>query len=258
MENHHCSSSRTGCLDVVGIGPGSLEYLTPAARQALLDADVIIGYRTYLALVEPLITGKEVVSSSMMQEVDRVKQAFELAGQGKRVALVSGGDPGIYAMAGLVYEIAGEIDSTVDIRVIAGIAALNACAERVGAPLMHDFATISLSDLLTPWPLIEKRVEAAAAADFVLVIYNPKSKKRPWQLARTCEIVSGYRDGGTPIGLIKAATRENEETLVTTLAEFDPDMVDMQTTVIIGNSSTYIWQGKMVTPRGYRNKYKLD
>lgn len=258
METHNSSDSGKGCLTVIGIGPGSLAYLTPAARTALEQSDVIVGYRTYLALIEPLIQEKEILLSSMMQEVDRVKSAFELAEQGRRVALVSGGDPGIYAMAGLVYEMAYETDSAVDIRVIAGIAAVNSCAERLGAPLMHDFATISLSDLLTPWETIEKRIEAAAAADFVIVIYNPQSKKRTWQLTRTCELVMRHRSPQTPVGIVKAATRENEEIALTTLASIDTGLVDMQTTVIIGNSTTFIWRDKMITPRGYKAKYRLD
>ena len=181
MGTYNSSDRRNGILSVVGTGPGALDYLIPAARKELELADVVVGYRTYLDLIAVIIEGKKTVSSAMMQEVDRVGQALDLAEQGKHVALVSGGDPGIYAMAGLVYEVAGLRDSKVEIRVVAGIAALNSCAERLGAPLMHDFATVSLSDLLTPWELIEKRIRAAAEADFVLVIYNPRSKKRDWQ-----------------------------------------------------------------------------
>lgn len=245
-------------MSVVGTGPGSLDYLTPAARTALLESDVVIGYHTYLDLLGDLLIEQEVLSSTMMQEVDRVKTALSLALSGKRVALVSGGDPGIYAMAGLVYEIAAESDIQVEIRVIAGIAALNACAERLGAPLMHDFVAISLSDLLTPWEVIETRLRAAAGADFVIVLYNPKSKKRSRQLVQALEIVSAYRDPATPVGIVKAATREQEALSVTSIAAFDSNLVDMQTTVIIGNSHTFVWRGKMITPRGYRTKYRLD
>ena len=232
--------------------------MTPAAQKAIQRSSVIIGYKTYLALIEELIESQKIVSSAMMQEVDRVKKALELAGKGKIVALISGGDPGIYAMAGLVYDIAAQLESPVEIEVVAGIAALNSCAERLGAPLMHDFASISLSDLLTPWEVIEKRIDAAASADFVIVIYNPKSKKRSWQLQRACEIISKYRLGTTPAGIVKAATRENETIKLTTLEKFDPEDVDMQSTVIVGNSSTYSWMGKMVTPRGYLEKYELS
>jgi precorrin-3B C17-methyltransferase len=257
MGTHNCSGSRNGILSVVGTGPGSLDYLIPAARKELERADVVVGYHTYLDLIGELIEGKETFSSAMMQEVDRVGQAIDMAEQGKHVALVSGGDPGIYAMAGLVYEVAGLRDSKVEIRVVAGIAALNSCAERLGAPLMHDFATISLSDLLTPWELIEKRIRAAAEADFVLVIYNPRSKKRDWQLARALEIIGGVRASTTPVGMVRGATREHELVTVATLESFNPADADMQTTVIVGNSATFIRDGKMITPRGYGDKYKL-
>jgi len=257
MATDNGSSSGNNILSVVGTGPGDLDYLIPAARKALEQADVIVGYRTYLDLIAEVIDDKKVVSSSMMQEVDRVKQAFDLAETGKHVALVSGGDPGIYAMAGLVYEIAELREIKTEIRVVAGIAALNSCAERLGAPLMHDFAAISLSDLLTPWELIEKRVRAAVDADFVLVIYNPKSKKRDWQLGKVFEMVLNKRPGSTPVGMVRGATRENEEVSVATLDDFDTAGVDMQTTVIIGNSTTFISNGKMITPRGYGAKYQL-
>ena len=258
MGTHNSSSRGSGILSVVGTGPGALDYLIPAARKELEMADVVVGYRTYLDLIAGIIDGKKTVSSAMMQEVDRVGQALDLAEQGKHVVLVSGGDPGIYAMAGLVYEVAGLRDSQVEIRVVAGIAALNSCAERLGAPLMHDFATVSLSDLLTPWDLIEKRIRAATEADFVLVIYNPRSKKRDWQLNRAIEIISGVRPSTTPVGMVRGATRENELVSVSTLGAFNPSDADMQTTVIVGNSATFISHGKMITPRGYGDKYQLS
>ncbi|MBA3003605.1 MAG: precorrin-3B C(17)-methyltransferase, partial [Desulfurivibrio sp.] len=167
-----------GKLYVVGTGPGSAKHMTPAAGEALAAAEVIVGYQTYLDLIPEFLAGKEVITSQMMKEVDRCRKALDLAAEGKTVALVSGGDPGIYAMAGLVFEMAKEQSVDVEIEVIAGIAALNACAARLGAPLMHDFAAISLSDLLTPWKKIEQRLKAAASADFVVAIYNPESKKR--------------------------------------------------------------------------------
>ncbi|MCB2214499.1 precorrin-3B C(17)-methyltransferase [Desulfofustis glycolicus] len=258
MENNNGSSGSAGRLSVVGTGPGSLAYLTPAARDTLRDADVVIGYRTYLDLLGEVIADKDIVSSTMMQEVDRVRSALVLAEGGKKVALVSGGDPGVYAMAGLVYEMAAELDSRVDIRVIAGIAALNGCAERLGAPLMHDFASISLSDLLTPWEMIEQRLQAAAGADFVIVLYNPRSKKRSHQLTRALDIIGEHRSPDTPVGIVTAATRQRERVVVTSLEAFDVELVDMQTTVIVGNSHTFVWRGKMITPRGYRSKYRLD
>ena len=193
----------------------------------------------------------------MMKEVDRARQCLELAASGKKVALVSGGDPGIYAMAGLVFELARERNDSVRIEVIPGIAALNACAARLGAPLMHDFAAISLSDLLTPWPLIEKRLEAAASADFVIVLYNPKSKKRTAHIERAREIVLAQRGPETPVGIVTAATRENEVVTLTTLEKMLEAEIGMQSCVIIGNSATFAWREFMVTPRGYAGKYAL-
>ena len=231
--------------------------MTPAAGEALAAAEVIIGYQTYLDLIPEFLAGKEVLASQMMKEVDRCRKALDLAAEGRKVALVSGGDPGIYAMAGLVFEMAREQGDAVDIEVIAGIAALNACAASLGAPLMHDFAAISLSDLLTPWEKIERRLEAAAAADFVVVIYNPKSKKRAEHIVRAREILLAHRAPETPVGIVTAATRENERIVLTTLEKMLENEIDMQTTIIVGNSMTFAWQGFMVTPRGYAAKYAL-
>lgn len=231
--------------------------MTPAAGEALAASEVIIGYQTYLDLIPEFLAGKEVIASQMMKEVDRCRKALDLAAEGKTVALVSGGDPGIYAMAGLVFEMAKEQGDSVEIEVIAGIAALNACAARLGAPLMHDFAAISLSDLLTPWEKIEQRLEAAASADFVVAIYNPKSKKRAEHIVRAREILLKHRSPETPVGIVTAATRENERIVLTTLAKMLESEIDMQTTIIVGNSTTFAWQGVMVTPRGYAAKYAL-
>lgn len=231
--------------------------MTPAAAEALGAAEVIVGYQPYLDLIPEFLAGKEVLASQMMKEVDRCRKALDLADQGRIVALVSGGDPGIYAMAGLVFEMAREQNVCVEIEVIAGIAALNACAARLGAPLMHDFAAISLSDLLTPWEKIEKRLEAAAAADFVVAIYNPKSKKRAEHIVRAREILLSHRAPKTPVGIVTAATRENERIVLTTLGKMLENEIDMQTTIIVGNSMTFAWQGFMVTPRGYAAKYAL-
>lgn len=231
--------------------------MTPAAGEALAAAEVIVGYQTYLDLIPEFLAGKEVIASQMMKEVDRCRKALDLAAEGKTVALVSGGDPGIYAMAGLVFEMAKEQGAVVEIEVIAGIAALNACAARLGAPLMHDFAAISLSDLLTPWEKIEQRLKAAAAADFVVVIYNPKSKKRAEHIVKARAILLAHRAPETPVGIVTAATRENERIVLTTLEKMLESEIDMQTTIIIGNSTTFAWQGFMVTPRGYAAKYVL-
>lgn len=247
-----------GLLTVVGIGPGAIDLMAPRARAALVAAEVVVGYRTYLELVcDFLNPATEVIASAMMQEIDRCKKALELAEEGRRVALVCGGDPGIYAMAGLVFELARSLNATVAIDIIPGIAALNSCAAILGAPLMHDFAAISLSDLMTPWQLIEQRLEAVAAADFVVVIYNPKSKKRADQIVKARAILLAHRLGDTPVGIVSGATRAHETVRLTTLAQMLDEEIGMQTTVIIGNSQTFVWQGKMVTPRGYSRKYGI-
>lgn len=231
--------------------------MTLAACEVLKKAEVIIGYSTYLELIPEFLQGKEVISSEMMKEVERCRTALTMADAGKSVALVSGGDPGIYAMAGLVYELAKEMANTCKIEIIPGLAAINSCAARLGAPLMHDFAAISLSDLLTPWEVIEKRLEAAAMADFVTAIYNPRSKRRTDQIVRAREIYLAHRAPTTPVGIVTAATRDNETIVVTTLAKMLESEIGMQSTVIIGNSQTYTWNDLMVTPRGYRGKYQL-
>jgi len=244
----------------VGIGPGGLEHLTPKAKGIIDEAQVIIGYKTYLELIKPLLIGKEIVSSGMRQERDRCARAIGLAASGKIVALISGGDPGIYGMAGLVFELASSTppDRLPLFEVIPGIAALNACASRLGAPLMHDFASISLSDLLTPREVIEKRLEAASAADFVIVLYNPKSKARTEQIVKARDIVLKYRHGNTPVGIVRHATRADETITITMLSKMLDNHIDMQSTVIIGNSQTFVWQGLLVTPRGYTTQvYRL-
>ncbi len=231
--------------------------MTVAAGDILGSVDVIIGYKTYLELIPEYLEGKEVLSSEMMKEVDRSRKALELASEGKNVALVSGGDPGIYAMAGLVFEMAQKSESTCDIEIIPGLAAINSCASRLGAPLMHDFAAVSLSDLLTPWKLIETRLEAVAAADFVTAIYNPRSKKRTEQIVKAREIFLGHRNPETVVGIVTNATRENEKIVITTLDKMLDQEIGMQSTVIIGNSQTYTWNDLMITPRGYSGKYSL-
>ncbi len=248
----------SGVLHVVGIGPGALDLLAPRALAALQGADTIIGYRNYLEQVAACCNpAAEIIASSMMQEVDRCRKALELAEAGHDVALVCGGDPGIYAMAGLVYELAARQDCRCAIDIIPGIAALNACAAVLGAPLMHDFAAISLSDLLTPWDLIEKRLAAAAAADFVTVIYNPKSKKRTSQIERAREIFLAHRPADTPVGIVHAASRAEEGAQLCTLKTMLEADIGMQSTVTIGNSKTFIWKNRMITPRGYADKYGL-
>ena len=232
----------------------------------------MVGYGTYVDLIRPLIAGKEVISTGMTKEVERVGAALDAAQSGKSVALVSSGDPGIYAMAGLALEMcarrkidivpAGEAAAegdlyTVGIEVVPGIPALCAGAALLGAPLTHDFAAISLSDLLTPWEVIEKRIIAAAEADFVMVIYNPKSKKRHWQLEKVQELVLGCRDGQTPVGIVTAAMRPEQAICITTLDQLHLADVNMQTTVFIGNRHTKTYGDYMYTPRGYGDKYEM-
>ncbi|TAL22138.1 MAG: precorrin-3B C(17)-methyltransferase [Nitrospirae bacterium] len=250
-------------LYIVGTGPGSIEHITPYAQKAIRNSDVIVGYGTYLELIKELIDDKRVVSTGMTQEIDRCKKAVELALSGKTVSVISGGDPGIYAMAGLVFETLkshqpSAISHQLLVEVIPGISALNASAARLGAPLMHDFAAISLSDRLTPWDLIEKRLDAAASADFVIVLYNPKSKGRQEHISRAQEIILKHRSPETPVGIVKAAMRENENVTITILKDMLNCDIDMQTTVIIGNSKTFRWNNWMITPRGYGGKFKIE
>lgn len=259
------AKSNKGKVFVVGTGPGSIDHVTPYAQKCIREADVIVGYGTYLDLIQELTRGKEIISTGMTQEIDRCRKAIELAGEGKNVAVVSGGDPGVYAMAGLVLELMKtDVDDAPakrnsaamipSVEIVPGISALNACASRLGAPLMHDFAAISLSDRLTPWQTIEKRLDAAAAADFVIALYNPKSKGRAGHIGRAREIILGHRSPETPVGIVKAAMRENESIIITDLKQMLSHDIDMQSTVIIGNSKSFVWNGLIVTPRGYEKK----
>lgn len=247
-------SPHAGKIFVVGTGPGSAAHITPSAQEAIRRSDVIVGYGTYLDLIQDLISDKEVVSTGMTQEIDRCRKAIELATEGRTVAVISGGDPGIYAMAGLVLELLKNQGSSLDMEIVPGISALNACAARLGAPLMHDFAAISLSDRLTPWETIQNRLDAAAMADFVIALYNPKSKGRKEQIGKAREIILRHRSPATPVGLVKGAMREDERVVITNLEEMLDHEIDMQTTVIIGNSHTVVWNNLMITPRGYEKK----
>ncbi len=258
---HCCSTAllRYRSIYVVGTGPGDLQYLTQRAKDAIMNSDVIVGYDTYIDLIKDIIKGKEVVSTPMTQEIERAEKAVELALSGKTVSIISGGDPGIYGMAGLVFEILKSRKSEGDVKklrieIIPGVSALNACAARLGAPLMHDFAVISLSDRLTDWGLIEKRLTSAAMADFITVLYNPRSKGRPEHIKRAVEIFLKYRSPETPVGIVKSAMRTDERVMISTLKDLPVEEIDMQTTVIIGNSTTYVWNGWMITPRGYERK----
>lgn len=243
-----------GKLFVVGTGPGDLKHMTFEAQAAIRSSQVVVGYKVYLDLIRPLLFGKEVVSSGMMREVERCRAALEIAAAGKTVTIVSSGDAGIYGMAGLVLELVEKEggEDPPEVVVVPGISALQAAASVLGAPLMHDFAAISLSDLLTPWKTIQKRLKAAAAADFVVALYNPRSKGRVKQLEEARDIFLSCRDRKTPVGIVRNACREGEERIVTTLGRMLEHTVDMFSTVIIGNGATFVdRKGRIVTPRGY-------
>ena len=250
-----------GKLFLIGFGPGGHDHLTFRARQAIAESEVVIGYSTYIKLIADLLDGKEVIRKGMTEELDRATEAIDMARAGKTVALVSSGDIGIYGMAGPTFECLRECGwqpgDNPDVEVVPGVTALSACASLLGAPLMHDFASISLSDLLTPWPVIERRIEAAAAGDFIIALYNPQSKRRTWQLSKTQEIVLRHRAPTTPVGIVKSAYRKMQHLVITDLAHMPDHEVGMLTTILIGNSNTEQFASLMVTPRGYRNKYDL-
>ncbi len=243
--------------------------MSSRAVEVIKNADTIAGYSTYVDLIKYMIEGKKLISTAMKKEVDRVKAAVDAALAGENCVLVSSGDPGIYAMAGLALEICKERgihitrseseaeNNSLYVEVVPGIPALASCSALLGAPLTHDFAVISLSDLLTPWEVIEKRIEGASMADFVMVIFNPKSKKRDWQLKKAQEIALKHRSGSTPVGIVKSAMRDEQELNITTLEDLDKADVDMLTTVVIGNSNTMEYKDFLITPRGYSGKYDI-
>ena len=247
---------RTGKLYLVGIGPGNLGQITPAAQTAIVQADVVIGYSLYTDLIKSLRRPGQIIESSpITQEQQRAKLAIELAQWGLTVAIVSSGDCGIYGMAGLVLEelrAAGWNGKTPQVQVFPGISALQSAASRVGAPLMHDFCAISLSDLLTPWEVIEKRLTAAASGDFITALYNPRSQKRTQQIVTAQEIFSQHRQPDTPVAIVHGAYREDEQVLLTTLEKMLEQPIDMLTTVIIGSTNTYNYADWIITPRGYK------
>jgi len=240
--------------------------LSNRAKDVLKSVDTVAGYTTYIDLIYPLIKDKNIISTTMTKEINRVEEAIDVALSGRPCAIVSSGDPGIYAMAGLVFEICKKKNikitppsscekSTMAVEVIPGIPALCAGASLLGAPLSHDFASISLSDLLTPWEVIEKRIEAAASADFVIVLYNPKSKRRTRQLETAQKIILKYRGKKTPVGIVLSAMRKDEMVTIIPLEDLHKEDVNMQTIVFIGNSKSFKYFDFMVTPRGYDRKY---
>ena len=237
---------------IAGIGPGNNDDITPAVQKTVREADAIVGYKYYFQFIEQYVKpGCECIDTGMMHERERAEQAFQLAEQGKTVVVISSGDAGIYGMTPLVYEMKRERGSKIEVESLPGISAFQKAASLLGAPVGHDFCVISLSDLMTPWQVIERRIKAAAIGDFVTAIYNPKSNGRYWQLYRLQEIFLKHRSGETPVGYVRQAGREEEEVKMTTLSAFDPEDVDMFTVILIGNSQSYIADNKIITPRGY-------
>ena len=247
-----------GLVQVIGLGPGDIGLLAPAAREAIEKADLVLGYKTYLKLIANIAPHIPRQSSGMRKEVDRARDALKLASEGKRVALVSSGDSGIYGMAGLVYEVREESDYEVEIEVLPGISALNAAASLLGAPLMTDFAVISLSDQLTPRADLLRRVELVAQSDFILCLYNPKGRKRVEPFELTCDLLEKHRPPETPVGVVRHAYREKQEVEIIPLSKLRETEVNMVTIIIVGNSSTRVFNNKMITPRGYEKKYKFS
>ena len=246
-----------GKIIVAGIGPGSKEDITPAVLEAVREADVIVGYKYYFQFIKPYVKpGCECIDTGMKRERERAEQAFELAEQGKTVVVISSGDAGIYGMGPLIYEMAKSRDSHIEIISLPGISAFQKAASLLGAPIGHDMCIISLSDLMTPWEVIERRIKAAAVGDFVTAVYNPKSHGRYWQFYRLIELFLQERSAETPVGYVRQAGREEQEIKITTLGAFDPEDVDMFTIIIIGNSQSYIADGKVITPRGYYREEK--
>ncbi|RMF89665.1 MAG: precorrin-3B C(17)-methyltransferase [Planctomycetota bacterium] len=238
---------------MVGLGPGGALDRTTRAETALRASEVIVGYRRYLDYVADVIAGKEIYAFGMRRETDRCRKALECASKGKTVSLVCSGDAGVYGMAGLTLEIADESGLEVDIEIVPGVTAAVAAAAVVGAPLTADYAAISLSDLLIPWETIRKRLEAVAAADLVVALYNPRSRGRTKQFDEAMAILRRYRDASTPAAVATAVGTAEERVHVTTLGDIDPEQVDMRTIVIVGNSqSRVLSSGHFVTARGYR------
>lgn len=246
-------------LFVVGIGPGGAQYMSVQAAESLKKAEIIVGYSGYIPYIAHLIDGKQIFETGMTGEVERCKYAVEKTATGKTVAVISTGDSGLYGMAGLILELAADLSlqtgkPQIEVEIVPGISAAFAAASKLGAPLMHDTAIISLSDRLTDYAVIKKRIKLAAEADFVIAIYNPKSKTRISYIEEAVKIISSFRKPATPVGIVKNACRENEDIIITELDKINYEIIDMFTVIIIGNSSTYIQNGKIITPRGYTLK----
>ena len=243
---------KKGKIYVVGIGPGKKPDMTYRAYKAMENSDVIIGYKTYINLIKEYFENKELINSPMKKEVDRCQDALNIAMEGKTVSLISSGDAGVYGMAGIMLEI---VDDSIEVEIISGVTATNAAGSVVGAPIMHDYVTISLSDLLTDWELIKKRLDLAAQGDFVVSLYNPKSRGRTTQIEEARDIMLKHKSKSTVVAIAKNIGRDDEEYVLTTLEQMLNYDIDMSTIVIRGNSNTFIKNGKMITPRGYKGKY---
>ncbi len=236
-----------GKLYVIGIGPGGLEHMTLKAKQAIEESNIVVGYNKYIDMIKPLVEDKELFSTGMRGEEARCRKALELSKENNTVALISTGDSGIYGMAGLILQMQeGE-----SVEIIPGVTASSAAGSVIGAPLMHDNCNISLSDLMTPYDLIKKRVRNAADADMIISLYNPRSKGRPHYLREAIEIIKEYRELNTPVAVVRHALRDGQEYKLFTLENFDEEVVDMFSIVIVGNSQSFIKNGKFITPRGY-------
>lgn len=241
-----------GKLYVVGFGPGGYEHMTAKAIEVIEKADLITGYTTYVEMLKEFFPDKKYLSTPMMQEVKRCRMAVEEAQKPQTVAMVSSGDSGIYGMAGIIYQVAEEMKADIEIETVPGVTAASAAASVLGAPLMHDFAVISLSDLMTPLDVIWKRIDCAGQGDMIVCLYNPKSKKRADYVERAAGILMKYRNARTPVGIVRHAGRKEESSLITTLGELKNAEMDMFSVVLIGNSQTYVSKGRMITPRGYK------
>ncbi|HLG21747.1 MAG TPA: precorrin-3B C(17)-methyltransferase [Candidatus Manganitrophaceae bacterium] len=252
--------TKRGKLLLVGFGPGNQEHLTVRAKEAIAEAEVVIGYKTYIDLVSGLLDGKQVIYTGMTEEIDRAQAAIDMAYAGKKVALISSGDVGIYGMAGLAFELLAGMkwnpEADIEVEVVPGVTALSSCASILGAPVTHDFAAVSLSDLLTPWSLILQRLEAVASADFVIALYNPKSGRRTQQIVEAQKILLKHKSPDTPVGIVKSGLREGQKVVLTTLEKMLDFEIGMLTTILVGNAMTKTYRDKMITPRGYRKKYE--
>lgn len=245
-------------LFLVGLGPGSLDHMSVRAQQVIRDAEVVVGYGLYVKLIASLLTNQTLVRSGMTKEWQRADCAIKHVQEGKNVALVCSGDAGMYAMAPLVFELISSQSLDISVETVPGITAANACASLVGAPLGHDSCTISLSDLLTPWDVITKRIEATAQADFAITFYNPRSRKRQDHIVQARDILLKHRSKDTPVAVVNAAYRDEQSVQISTLEDFVELDFAMNAAVIVGNSSSYRFEDWIVTPRGYNKKYSLE